>query len=159
MQGVAETAVMLALFGLGGWEIILILAMVLILVGARKLPEATKRFIDEEAREAGRSVGGIYGKPAAQALTPDNQVAELYDPAVFRDETQQPKRFKGTIRSFVRLWSWIRRFVTSTFFRAARSDDTHFSREAHISTTPRSDVKLPIARCARRGGRRAGAAS
>src|SRR6266542_2789066 len=117
MQAVAETAVMLAVFGLGGWEIILILALVLILFGARKLPELGRglgRFkdaIDEEASEAGRSVGGIYGKAAAQALTPDNQVAELYDPAAFQNETQPRKRGKGMIKGLMKLWWWIRRFV------------------------------------------------
>src|SRR6266536_4648440 len=117
MQAVAETAVMLALFGFGGWEIILILALVLILYGARKLPELGRglgRFkdaIDEEASEAGRSVGGIYGKAAAQALTPDNQVAELYDPAAFQNQTQPHRRGKGLIKHFRRLWSWMRRFV------------------------------------------------
>jgi hypothetical protein len=36
--------------------------------------------------DAGESLGGIFGKPAAEALTPDNQTAELYDPAAFHDE-------------------------------------------------------------------------
>jgi sec-independent protein translocase protein TatA len=33
---------MIAVFGLGGWEVILILAVVLILFGAKKLPELAK---------------------------------------------------------------------------------------------------------------------
>ena len=48
---------------IGGWETVLFAAVVLILLGAKRLPE----------------IGGIHGKPAAQALTPDNQVAEFYD--------------------------------------------------------------------------------
>ena len=84
-----------------GWgEMILILALVLILFGAKLLPEigrglrlgvrefrkATREVrggLDKDASDAGESLGGIYGKPAAEALTPDNQTAELYDPAVF----------------------------------------------------------------------------
>src|SRR5713101_1554115 len=128
MQAVAETLVMLALFNLRGGEIILILLLVLILFGSRKLPElgrglrrgivefreATKQVtdeIDEAATEAGRSVGGIYGKAAAQALTPDNQVAELYDPRRPQDQTQPRKRGKRMIQGFMRLWWRIRRFV------------------------------------------------
>ena len=34
--------VMLAVFGIGGWEVVLILAVVLILFGAKKLPELAK---------------------------------------------------------------------------------------------------------------------
>src|SRR6266581_7116523 len=123
---------MLALFNLGGGAIILILLLVLILFGSRKLPElgrglrrgifefreATKQVtkevtdeIDEAASEAGRSVGGIYGKAAAQALTPDNQVAELYNPRRPQDETQPRKRCKRMIEGFMKLWWWIRRFV------------------------------------------------
>ena len=119
---------MLALFNLGGGAIILILLLVLILFGSRKLPElgrglrrgifefreATKQVtdaIDEQASEAGRSVGGIYGKAAAQALTPDNQVAELYDPAAPQDETQLRKRCKVLIKGFMKLRRWIRRIV------------------------------------------------
>jgi sec-independent protein translocase protein TatA len=126
MQAVAATAVMLALFNLGGAEITLILTLILILFGARKLPElgrglgrgiseflrATRRVLDEidgEASEAGRSVGGVYGKPAAQALTPDNKVAELYDPAILQDETGPRKRPKAL--GVLKLWSWIRRFA------------------------------------------------
>jgi sec-independent protein translocase protein TatA len=126
MQAVAASAVMLALFNLGGGELILIIALVLILLGARKLPDlarglgrgifefrrATRQVtdeIDEATSEAGRSVGGIYGKPAAEALTLDNEVAELYDPAVLRDGAKLRKPWKVTW--FLKLCAWIRRFV------------------------------------------------
>lgn len=111
---------MFALFGLGGGEIILILALILILVGARKLPELAQGLgqgiskfrdsLDGEAGDAGRSVGGIYGKPAAQAVTPDNEVAELYDPAVFR-RARNTKRGRKLVKWLVQLWLWIRRYV------------------------------------------------
>src|SRR5262245_28062567 len=84
---------MLATF-LGGQELVLILAVVLILLGVRRLPDIMKGFgdglshfrdeMDTQAHDTGRSVGGVFGKPAAEALTPDNQTAELYDPAAFR---------------------------------------------------------------------------
>lgn len=119
----AESGLMLALFNLGEGEIILFLALVLILLGAKKLPElsrglgqglfefrkATKKVadeIDDEASEAGRSVGGIYGKPAAQALTPDNQVAEIYKPAVFETEAEN-----CLMRLLKKLWCWVLRFL------------------------------------------------
>jgi len=128
MQAIAETLVILALFNLRGGEIVLVLLLVLILFGSRKLPElgrglrrgifefreATKQVtdeIDEAASEAGRSVGGIYGKAAAQALTPDNQVAELYSPGRPEDETQLRKRCKAVIKGFMKLWWCLRRFV------------------------------------------------
>lgn len=78
---------------LGSWEVILILSLVLMLFGAKKLPEIMRgmgtglsefrKALDQEAQDAGKSAGGIFGKPAAEALTPDNQTGELYDPAVF----------------------------------------------------------------------------
>jgi sec-independent protein translocase protein TatA len=124
MQAVAARAVMLALFDLGGGEIILVLALVLILLGAKKLPELSRGFgrgffefrkatkevtdeLDEAASDAGRSVGGIYGRPAAEALTPDNQVAELYDPAMLQGEPKLRKRWKVT--GFMRFCGWIGR--------------------------------------------------
>src|SRR5438270_10671917 len=100
MQALAANPSMFASF-FGGWEILLILALILMLFAAKRLPDigrglgggfwqfrkSTRRLskdLDQEARDAGESLGGIYGKPAAQALTPDNQTAELYDPAVLQ---------------------------------------------------------------------------
>ena len=113
----------------GGWEILFILAVVLILFGAKNLPEITRglgegvsqlrkrvgrlpRELDQGAHDAGESLGGIYGKPAAQALTPDNQTAELYDPAVFHNQERTglaTKRMR--FRGWGRLWRLIWRFV------------------------------------------------
>jgi len=120
MQAIADNGLMLALFNLGGGEIILVLAVVLILFGAKKLPELARGLgggisqfrnatrdvvnaVDDEASDAGRSVGGIYGKPAAQALTPDNQVAEFYDPATFEHEAESRRDSKANRLSFKNL--------------------------------------------------------
>lgn len=128
MQAIAETGVLLGLFNLGGRELILCLALVVIVVRARKLPELSRGLgrgifefrdsarrvteeIDEEASEAGRAVGGIYGKAAAQAIAPDNQVAELYDPAVFRKITQPRKRPNFVIRRLLSLREMTRRVL------------------------------------------------
>jgi sec-independent protein translocase protein TatA len=128
MQAGSGTMI-LAMFNLGGGEVVLILAMVLILFCAKWLPEiarglgeggseflkATKKVsdeIDEASIDAGRSVGGIYGKPAAQALTPDNLVAELYEPAVIKDNQPTPNRRKAIIRFFAKLLGWIRRLLS-----------------------------------------------
>src|SRR5437899_1588311 len=121
MQALASNSPMFALL-FEGWELVLILAVLLVLLGAKRLPgiarglgegilefrknvgEVSKE-LDQDAHDAGESLGGIYGKPAAQALTPDNQTAELYDPAAFHDErttglAAKPKRF----RVWSRLW-------------------------------------------------------
>ncbi len=102
---------------LGGWELILILTIVLILLGARWLPEIMRglghgisefgKQVDRQAHDAGRSAGGIYGKPAAEALTPDNNTAELYDPAVFR-RGRNRRSFRALFRD---LWSSILRWL------------------------------------------------
>ena len=109
---------------LGGWEIVLILAVILILFGAKKLPEiarelgegvsqfrkhvrALSKEIDQETHDAGESLGGIYGKPAAQALTPDNQTAELYDPAVFHNPRAMMRRVRGLVRLWRLIWSFV----------------------------------------------------
>ena len=103
---------------LGGWEVVLILAVLLILLLAKRLPEIMRgmgsgmsefrKELDHQAHDAGKSAGGILGRPAAEALTPDNQTAELYDPAVFR-----PGRTKRSVRQRLRdLWrnilKWLR---------------------------------------------------
>jgi sec-independent protein translocase protein TatA len=103
----------------GGWEIVLIVAVVLILFAAKRLPEIARGLgdaIDNDTHDAGKSFGGIHGKPAAQALTPDNQVAEFYDPAAFRREQAPhlrwkmllPRWWRGFVRPFVRS---LRRFL------------------------------------------------
>jgi len=135
MPGSAILSVTFALFGFGGGEVVLILALIVILVGAKKLPEITRglgdgfsefrkrvgglsKELDQEAHDAGESLGGIYGKPAAQALTPDNQTAELYDPAVF----QNPRTSKHTtFRDWFRLYQRILRRATLVCGIALRS--------------------------------------
>jgi sec-independent protein translocase protein TatA len=116
----SAAALTLADFNLGAGEIILILALVLILFGSKRSPDIgrglrlwrrefrkatqdVKDEVDGAAHGAGESLGGIYGKPAAEALTPDNQVAELYDPAAFQDRARSGRRVNG-----VRLWFWRR---------------------------------------------------
>src|SRR6266705_1700658 len=116
------------LFGMGGGEIILILALLLILLGAKKLPELAKglglgffefrkllkrmfQSADDEATEAGRSLGGIYGKPAAEALTPENHVAELYDPAVLENSSAPQKRSNALLTLFRKFVMQIRRLI------------------------------------------------
>src|ERR1051326_9504413 len=102
-----------------------LLALVLILFGSKKLPDLIKgagrgllefrKAVDDESAEAGRSLGGIYGKTAAQALTVDNQVAELYDPAVFQKESQPHKRRGVLMRLFSKIWQQLVRFLRLTF--------------------------------------------
>jgi TatA/E family protein of Tat protein translocase len=96
---------------LGGWEILLILAVVFILFGAARWPGMTRglgegliqfrKRLDQEAHEVGASLGGIHGKPAAEALTPDNQTAELYDPAVFH---RRPATRRMRFRRWLQWW-------------------------------------------------------
>jgi len=115
---------------LNGAELAMIVGVVLTLFAGGKLPEITRRLgmgifqfrkatrdvwkeFDEGASDAGRSLGGIYGKPAVEALTPDNQTAELYDPAVFRNEKgTEPAAKRG------RPWGWrLWRLLVRLLFR------------------------------------------
>ena len=122
MQPLAEIAAILGLYNLGGGEVVLVLALILVLFASRHLPtlagglrrgfrdfrKATRQVTDElddEAIRAGRAAGGIYGKPALQALSPDNHVAERYDP------DSLGKQPPPGIRALVRLWRWTRRLV------------------------------------------------
>jgi len=85
---------------MGAWEILLVLSIILVLFGAKHpsgmasgLRRGLDQFgraikdlrneLDQDAIDAGKSFGGIYGKPAAQALSVENQTAELYRPTVF----------------------------------------------------------------------------
>ena len=111
MQALAANFSMFALF-FGGWEACLILAVILILFSFRKSLDGLPKELDQEAHDAGESLGGIYGKRGAQALTPDNQIAELYDPSVFQNQegtglAAKRMRFRG----WRLLWRLIWRFV------------------------------------------------
>ena len=108
---------MLALFNLGGGEIILVFTLILILWGGKRLPglarglgmgltefrKATRTVIEETDKagsgfDAGQSLGGIYGRAAAEALTPDNQVAELYNPAALKTDEKSEDSWQPWIR-------------------------------------------------------------
>lgn len=105
---------------LSNWELLLILATILVLFASKRLPPAIGRAlsgfrdaIDEMSFDAGRSVGGIHGKRAAEALTPDNQTGELYRPAVF----DKPTPARRSINSFVRrISSLLRNLVRRILF-------------------------------------------
>jgi sec-independent protein translocase protein TatA len=135
MSDPATCRSMLALFSLGGGEVILVLALILILLGAKKLPDIARglgvgfsefrrrvgglaKEFDGEAYGAGESLAGIYGKPAAQALTPDNRTAELYDPAVFHN----PGTIKRiTFRRLVRFWRLVWRLGSKRMIPGIRA--------------------------------------
>ena len=120
---VAPLANSSAIFALiGAWDWVVILAAVLMIFAARRLPELARglrKGISEFLKElenvshgVGRSFGGIYGKPAAQALTPNNQTAELYNPAVFhrKNPAGQPN-WRRRLRHWGRSWRAIMRSV------------------------------------------------
>ena len=111
---------MVGLFNLGGGEIILVLALMMVLVGAKWLPniarglgaglfefrKATREVaedLDEEGFDAGRSLGGINGSPALQAITSHNTVAELYSPAALGERPFNYQRYANRWKAFARL--------------------------------------------------------
>jgi sec-independent protein translocase protein TatA len=82
---------MLAVFGIGGWEVVLILAVVLILFGAKKLPDLAKglgsgikefkkatREVTDEIQNAGNET------PAPTPKAPANTTAQS------QSQPQQP---------------------------------------------------------------------
>ena len=102
-----------------GWEMTGVLVIVLVLfypfriarwlgAGLAALWGAREK-IDQDARAAGLSLGGIFGKPAAEALTMKNETAELYDPAVFRKEPSPTESNPPPVRRdwHHRLWEFV----------------------------------------------------
>jgi Sec-independent protein translocase protein TatA len=43
---------------------------------------------DQAGFDAGQNLGGIHGKPAAEAITTENTNVELYDPAALNENTR-----------------------------------------------------------------------
>jgi sec-independent protein translocase protein TatA len=66
---------MLAVFGLGGWEVILILAVVLILFGAKRLPELAKGLATgiKEFKKASREVTDEIQNAGDDKTQPQNK--------------------------------------------------------------------------------------
>ncbi|MBN9693598.1 MAG: twin-arginine translocase TatA/TatE family subunit [Verrucomicrobia bacterium] len=107
---------------IGAWDWVVILAAAIMIFAARLLPELARglrKGISEFLKElenvshgVGRSFGGIYGKSAAQALTPNNQTAELYNPAVFhrKNPADQPI-WRRRLRHWGRSWRAIMRWL------------------------------------------------
>lgn len=74
---------MLAIFGLGGWEVILILAVVLILFGAKRLPELAKGLGSgiKEFKKASREVTDEIQNAADDKTPPVQNKAIVPAPA------------------------------------------------------------------------------
>lgn len=76
---------MLAVFGLGGWEVVLILAVVLILFGAKKLPELArglgtgikefKKATKDVSDEMARAMDDDYTPPPTKQINPPSEKA------------------------------------------------------------------------------------
>jgi sec-independent protein translocase protein TatA len=115
MQAVVESITSFASI-LGGWEIVVILVVVLVLFGTRRWPDIARDLgrlvdgFDRATHDAGESLGGIFGKPAAEAITPDNQVAELYDPAALQGNGAR-KAGGFWRRLWMRIWGFVARRV------------------------------------------------
>ncbi len=121
----------LGLFNLSSGEIVLVLALVFVLwaknlsdfmtgLGTgihqfRKAARDVSKEVQQSGYDIGQSLGGIYGGPAAEALTPDNHVAEFWDHEALRkkdkkQESQLPwhRAILESLRAFV--VKWIQRF-------------------------------------------------
>ena len=81
---------MLAVFGLGGWEVVLILAVVLILFGAKKLPELAKglgtgikefkKATKDVSDEMHRAMEEDYTPPPSKQINPPEEKAAADSP-------------------------------------------------------------------------------
>jgi sec-independent protein translocase protein TatA len=87
---------MLAVFGLGGWEVILILAVVLILFGAKRLPELAKGLGTgiKEFKKASREVTDEIQNAGDDKTQPQNKsiTAVPAQPAQTVSQTPNPPK-------------------------------------------------------------------
>jgi sec-independent protein translocase protein TatA len=85
---------MLAAFGLGGWEIILILAVVLILFGAKKLPELAKGLGSgiKEFKKATREVTDEIHNAADDKAQPKSASVTPAQPAQTISQSSTPPK-------------------------------------------------------------------
>ena len=86
---------MIAAFGLGAWEIVLILAVVLILFGAKKLPELAKGLGSgiKEFKKATREVTEEIQNAAEDKPQPQNKsIASTSQPAQTVSQSSNPPK-------------------------------------------------------------------
>jgi len=89
---------MLAVFGIGGWEVVLILGAILILFGAKKLPELAKGLGTgiKEFKKATREVtdeinSSMEETPPPKRLPPSNPQPESQPTTVSQQTSPGPK--------------------------------------------------------------------
>ena len=81
---------MLAVFGLGGWEVILILAVILVLFGAKKLPELARgmgQAVKEFQKAKDEFTDELHKSAPPQTTSPNVQPAQS---TVARADTTAP---------------------------------------------------------------------
>ncbi|HEX3719784.1 MAG TPA: twin-arginine translocase TatA/TatE family subunit [Verrucomicrobiae bacterium] len=103
----------LAVLGASGRELVITLIAILILYCAKKIPDFLKGLrrgvhgfrnaCDEVGFEVGQGAVGSFGKPAAEALTVENQTTGFYDPPVLQNLRDGQKQ----IRSRLKLLGWM----------------------------------------------------
>lgn len=84
---------MLAVFGLGGWEVVLILAVVLILFGAKRLPELARGLGSgiKEFKKATREVTEEIQNVAEDKPQPPAKPAAALPPQTVSQSSNPPK--------------------------------------------------------------------
>ena len=83
---------MLAVFGFGGWEVVLILAVVLILFGAKKLPDLAKGLGTgiKEFKKATREVTDEIQNAGNETATPTPKTPPANTTAQSQSQPQPP---------------------------------------------------------------------
>lgn len=88
---------MLAMFGFGGWEVVLILAVVLLLFGAKRLPDLAKglgngiREFKKATREVTDEIQNAATETPAPKAPPANTTAQSQIPPTSQPTPQETK--------------------------------------------------------------------
>jgi sec-independent protein translocase protein TatA len=113
-------------------EVVFVFFAVLIMYGAKRIPDFVRGLrrgveefrkasrgitdvIDESAWDAGRSTAGIHGRPAAEALTTENQTVEIYNSTAWENR----QRVEPAAQTANGIWTSICRAATKWQVRFA----------------------------------------
>jgi hypothetical protein len=102
----------LAMLGLSVGELVIVMVALGILSSTRfmrGLMQGIREFLDQAGFDAGRSLGANFGGPAAEALTVDNQTAEVHDLSVLQDTRpgRDLEHGRRTIRRVIWVLGWM----------------------------------------------------